>query len=1313
MGGLNSMKNFYRGGMDGDSAPERIDPNDYPDFAFNVRQSGTSAGEDGYTTNIESNYAPDQTLPTGLNKGIGLAGFETKRVVIKFGYNSSGNSQITMEDYDTNEVEVLFTNLTDSGGESILPLDPDYYVECKLVNNTYLIWADGKNEVGYTNLDKLRSGAYGTLLQEDLTLIKPQNLVPITGVYASDIGRAANFVKGKLFQATSQYENDEFNLSTWATWSKRIIPEEESTPDVGTDVTQNNCIIWSVDIGNKRATTINIAVRYGTNIYNGIKSVERDYVLALPETDVDIDNQILEAYDPATNLYSFVFYNESVNIPVPPTQTDQLYDYLWIANAIEVINGNIIAIGDLQVGYARPTTGVSLGATGYDPGLTVPTTSLTNRVRVGYSHTTYKYLGGVFINGATIDIHYSGVPVTGDIITITTQDIYDATSIQTFTYTVLSGDAGDLYTVIQHLAAGIPNSSVRNNPSTSEVFLTFVNGRSGPHVNKLTGTPITLYNPGATVSKSIHGVLDNSTYQLALAYYDVWGRPFPLCTDNTFVVQTPSFAQLGGFTPRISWQIITELAPVGAVRYQWVITKNQTVLQGALLDVLGNFLAYQGQWNSATNSPLLAAGTGTVGDTYQISVPNGNTNFDLGNGFVNYPSGWFVVYNGKSWDLVDKAFGDLTTFDAAMYIKINPLALFNQLYTNSGFDTVLSYDFSVGDRMTLHYYIDTDNQYVNNPCIDVTVLGYDPTTYILKIEKSAALVFTSSPFHVAYNGTDIDGKDLFIRVYSPNTSQDTTTVINQATSILYEIGESYTITNGVHDVLNGFITDGDVYFKTRQYQGAVDQNTAYGTLATDFNFSDFYASEFTSYGRPRNYFDVLEGTERKASIITSQSYILGSRVNGLNRFYQENLYGDADGQSSSNYGAIQILWQRNDVLVIIQELKVGYIPVNISIIEDQAELKQVAISEKLLNNIRYSSSGNIGIGRNKESFCFYNNNGFFIDPNRSEPIMIEIDRVLPIPGKMQKFFKTTLQAAVGNGFKIIGYYDTFNNEYVVSIALVGNTLLAFPFSLANWYPFDSYVVTAADIVSLTDDANFTATFDGDGVGTFSPDPAFVGNDTSVYTFNPGTGNVSKNVCLNWTAGDGTPFDFFFTPQTGQPLSTLIYSNFVGISGIDITVAVTITGGEYNKNGTGWTSAAGTAVNGDNFQVRQTSSGSTSTLTTATLTVGGVSGAFDVTTMASASIVLFAANGLYPNSNLQVHIDDGAGHVYDIINLHTGNNTSQVIVAGTYSVTLEYNAPHGPATSPFDINGSSGVLTNNVPLVLGGKVAPIYINLNLV
>lgn len=1272
------FKMFQSGGMDFDSGIPLIAKNDYLE-AYNVRVSGTTIHEAGYISNIESNFSasPDISPSLGLSKAIGFAGFEQPRIAVGFIANTANQNQIQVLDYDTNLQSAAYTDIVQAAsGDILLPLDPDDYVQVKLVNNDFLIWADGKTEVGYTNLTALRAGLYGDLIQEDLTLIKPQNLIPITGEYISDAGSAANFLKGKLFQFTSQYVNTEFNYSAWGTWSKRIIPPEESTPSVGTDVSVNNGIVVSVYAGSKRAQTLNIAARYSENIYNIVKTVTREYILLLPDT-IDIPNQIRESYDPATNIYSFVFYNESVNIAVTPTETDLLYDYIWPSNAIEVINGNIIGLGDLKVGYPRPDIPVSVQASGYDPNISIPANTLTNRAKVKYFHTFFNTVPPI-LGSNVIKVTYGGVPVTGDAFTIILSKTGNTTQTLLYPYTVLSGDGGDLLTVVSHLSARIPASSYTLDPSTGQVTLTI------PNFDSYGGQAayVTLTNPGATVSKSIHAILDNSTYQLALAYYDIWGRAFPLDTNNAFIVQTPSYAQLNGLTPQFSWVIQQTLAPNGAVRYQWVITKNQTVIQGALLDVLGNLIDYKGQWDAETNTTSpggihLAPGTGTVGDTYQISVPDETATVNLGNGSVNYKTGDFIVYNGSSWDIVDKLFGDMTSFETAMYIKINPLALFNQLYSNNGFDTVLNYDFSQGDRCTLHYYIDgSTNNYFNLPCIDVTVFGYDPTTNILKIEKSASLAYTTD---IEYNGAIINGKDVFLRLYSPKTTIDTTETTTDNTTVWYEIGESFPVVDGNHSVLNGLITDGDVYFKTRQYQGAVDPNTGYSVLATDFNFSDFYPSEFTSYGRPRSYYDQLEKTIRKASIITSQPYILGSRVNGLNRFYPENLYGDSNGQCSSSKGEIGFLWQRGDVLVVGQELDVFYIPVNYAYTVLNQQLTGQSISEKLLNNGRYSTRG-IGIGKAKESFCSYDGNGYFVDPNRSEPIKVTVSDVAPISGKMQKFFKRVLQEAYAKGYKLIGYFDTYNMEYVLSVQLAGNTLLSFPFNILNWNPFGSYSVSPDEIISLTDDANFSASYDTlTGIATFVPDPSFIGNDTSVYTFFAATGNVSKNICLNWTAGDGVPFDFMFTALFNQPLSTLRYSNVMAVSGIDITVPISITGGEYSVNGGAYTSSAGTVRNSDNVQVRQTSSASNSTLTTATLTIGGVSAGFDVTTLASGVFLSMLAvpNMIDPNQfdvtgtitapltgDIGVHanvIFNGSLVRSASVNILTGNTTGSTIV----------------------------------------------------
>lgn len=101
-----------------------------------------------------------------------------------------------------------------------------------------------------------------------------------------------------------------------------------------------------------------------------------------------------------------------------------------------------------------------------------------------------------------------------------------------------------------------------------------------------------------------------------------------------------------------------------------------------------------------------------------------------------------------------------------------------------------------------------------------------------------------------------------------------------------------------------------------------------------------------------------------------------------------------------------------------------------------------------------------------------------------------------------------------------------------------------------------------------------------------------------------------------TLDDTIPDSFAFTAQTGVPLSTVITSNTITVAGISAATAISIVGGTYSINGGAYTAGAGTVNNGDTVTVRQTSSASYSTLTTATLTIGGVSGAFYVFTLAA-------------------------------------------------------------------------------------------------
>lgn len=96
--------------------------------------------------------------------------------------------------------------------------------------------------------------------------------------------------------------------------------------------------------------------------------------------------------------------------------------------------------------------------------------------------------------------------------------------------------------------------------------------------------------------------------------------------------------------------------------------------------------------------------------------------------------------------------------------------------------------------------------------------------------------------------------------------------------------------------------------------------------------------------------------------------------------------------------------------------------------------------------------------------------------------------------------------------------------------------------------------------------------------------------------------------------DTTPDQFSFTDQAGVALSTVITSAAVTITGIDAAAAITVSGGEYDINASGtFVSTAGTVNSGDTVRARGTSSGSYLTTVNVTVTIGGVSDTFSITT----------------------------------------------------------------------------------------------------
>ena len=174
------------------------------------------------------------------------------------------------------------------------------------------------------------------------------------------------------------------------------------------------------------------------------------------------------------------------------------------------------------------------------------------------------------------------------------------------------------------------------------------------------------------------------------------------------------------------------------------------------------------------------------------------------------------------------------------------------------------------------------------------------------------------------------------------------------------------------------------------------------------------------------------------------------------------------------------------------------------------------------------------------------------------------------------------------------------------------------------------------------------------------------------------GGVKDTFSVTTQAGsaDTTPDAFGFTAQTDVALNTAVTSNAATITGIDAPAPVSVSVGSYSINGGAFTSAAGSINNGDSVRVRLTSSAQYSMQTAVTLTIGGVQGAFQVTTLADAGgFLLEPASGGDPNFT-STHFS-GSGNCLMCHNNLTDAQGKDVSIETDWSSTMMANSARDP------------------------------------
>lgn len=1130
--------------MDRENSPETVSLYDYIE-AHNIRSVGNDESDANYLSDLEGNVKVTMNLPLGQNRCVGSNSFERTSKAYFIRYNSMGYHQIAEFDYNKNLETVLFENLTDSGDENIFPIEADsYFSDIRLMHDQFLIMTDGVGSIYCINVNNiLQNRGSRVVVKEDLLLHRNPSLFPPEFEYVSNTSRTSNSLRGNLFQFRIQYEYEDYRSSTWGPMSKRNVPEDEPADGQGQNVALHNGLKVRVNIGTDRVEKINIGIRTGLGNWLLAASVDRERIINLPDTDITVSggsidpNGPTEAYNPSTNEYIFIFYNDGLYPIIDQVEVESQYDHIpHSAETVEVVNGNILAIGGLTEGYDRhELEEVTVTATYYEPDVTGEVIGNPNKFRVT-AIPYYRSSGEQYHNW---HIHFEGDPKAGDV--VVTQIIPNGTVIpDTHEYTVTSTDEtnGFNYTlsnIVNYLNSVSPNS-VNFRTVSNWDYIHMRSENIGENWT-LEASYVRNASLGSLNTQSKPTLKAGASYQLAYAPFDEHGRLFPITTDNRFVVKTQTRSAQVGKIPQINWRISPE-APEGAVGYHILMSENQTYEKYVTL--IGEYYSVEGG-----------------GDEYVV-------------------------------------------------IDLTSLARFNEFESESQ----VMYDFTKGDKVTFVRILNPNLPETFNwfmyPFIELDIVDFEirvnpddatDVKYLLKVRNTSLL-----------DSTNWKDYPIEMELFTPKkkTGQAGEEPVSE---FFYEIGQTYPIINGQNSVTEGSIIEGDSYYKGRLYEHP-DTNEGVLTFVQDPNFSDNYVSNFWSAGRARLYNDEPGRTERKASIRYSDEFIYGSRYNGMGRFYTERIYGEQGGQTTSKYGWIKKLENRDNALVCIQELKVGVIPVFKSIIYDNTDTSLVADSGKIFGSVQLRN-GNYGCGNAKESITATRDGLiYFFDDNNCVPVRDSLSGIDVIDRNMTSYFIKYAKEAKDKGAKFVGYYDNYNNEYNLTIEEVGLRIIQVSFEDSTYE--DSFI-PPHQLITLSGPTNGTATIDGYNV-TYTPNEEYVGSDLIHLNFTSGGEAVTKTVGLIVSEGDSVPNLFGFPSQNNRQLSTMVESTPITVGGINMPTSISIVNGEYQVNGGDWVTTPGTVRPMDSVRVRHVTSGDYETSVTTTLNIGGVEGTFTTTTI---------------------------------------------------------------------------------------------------
>lgn len=1140
---------------------------DYVD-AQNITHDAQEQSQDVISTNITGNRLVPYNKPAGTNATIGAKADVLRDRVFEFIWNSNDYHSIVIYDNATRTRTKLIENITDTNGDDVLQFTLNNKI--LMVDIIYrgedegdlLFWTDGNVTPRKLNVKHIQDGDYTYIQVPFIELAKMPPISPVIAVYGTDSTRNANSLRKKLIMATYRWSYDDFEKSTFTTYSKIPLPIGYYGSDNDIDSTKNNFITFTIETGNENVTDIEIAVRFN------VGENWEDFVLA-----ISLNKEQLGIADNTT--YQYLFYNDAIYPPLDVEEVTQLFD--WVPKKAKsqcLPNGNVVALAAITEGYGNyPTSELDVTITAANVTNIPPD---TDPLQLTYIST--PFMGGTMLYTFTV----AGNVVTGTLIRV--RYFLSTTPGILVEYTTVGGDT------INTTATGLFNYLSVNHPAYAGNNIANQFTAIIPTAAIITSVEVNIPSSGGGTISTEKTWLWNANYIFGIGYKDEQGRVMPGVTtfvnpvdsDNDFLVTTPSFSLSGANvqTPVIS-AAINHIPPTDAVTYAWV-RRRMTYANLLMYEIcdyqsdasylyfcLANIEKYK------TENSQFIYGTAPITSTSRIKVIAGVT---------------AGAYNGSIWNQDYEILGTVTKTltggsspdDDRLYIKVTkPAGAISPAYSVNMLVMVytpMTNPTNIADSV----YWEWGEEY---GIYGGTTLTYNTLSGVFNInDRIADLTSGASAVLVSDNGSnemtlsDLEFGSFNVGDLITGTNSGATARIVTVVTQNYHRGldQDQTGTQAAEFTW----TEGDVYFHQRNMYSNLLTLDIDTLNIMDANWSDFFASAVNDNGRGLTIEVNARETYFPATLRFSLEYQQNTNINQTNRFKFLNFI-----EGDRSYGGMLRLEVFERVVRVGQQFKVGYFPMFSQINVDLDGNALRANSDTLFNPIGYYL-GNFGVGDAPEAWVTYNYSTYYTDTNRGIDVRLSRDGniAISIKNKMNSWF-TEHAVLRGSAYKIYSAFDPKSNNRLLAFEATNADpafTLSFDEDNNSYQSFHSYhpefmcvlgslLITYKDGNTWTHDSNTYNNFYGVQYPS-SITPVF--NDQSAVKKKfLAIGYKSNNNIVWESPNNGDVFTSTVNPQTGLP-------QISNIKEVDYTLEETTLCAALNFDANSMEDAREAIVNGD-------------------------------------------------------------------------------------------------------------------------------------